>query len=478
MNQRLTYLLPFVAAAAIMAANGCGDDDDDFPGTAGSAGKTGNAGKGGSGGGGGGSAGGTQGAAGGTQGSAGGTQGSAGGTQGAGGNTQGSGGGGGGGAGGAPPSEKPTDTCQDVPFVAVQSATYAPVVSNETFGESKNDYILQCRGAVLKSGPDMVVGVTAPTAGFIRLRTQGEKVDGLDVGLVVSSQCQNSSVEICGNNAPNVGLGFEQIQLPVIANQKFYVFMRNVSADPAATADDPFSVNAALMAPPSPPPQANTCGQLGQPLELQLKDVDNPATELVVVGTTLGAGSDETVPTPGAGGAGGGANPACPTGGKLEPAKGEEQMVAIRPLADGVLIAAVQRANGDTQYQPVVWAREAACDSSGSVVGCGVGANGLAGIGVPVTAGKTYYVVIDSLNALVGGSYIANIFLSPPLPPPANGVALNYEGPAERAHLVARDGNGKVIADYAPALEQLTRESRGRTSLKRLFATSAERFAK
>ena len=43
MKQRLTYLLPFVAAAAIVAANGCGDDEDDLPNTSGSAGRGGSA---------------------------------------------------------------------------------------------------------------------------------------------------------------------------------------------------------------------------------------------------------------------------------------------------------------------------------------------------------------------------------------------------------------------------------------------------
>jgi hypothetical protein len=451
MKQRLTYLLPFVAVAAVLVANGCGDDDDDPPntkgsagvgGTGGSAGKSG-AGQGGAGAGGAGSGGAGAGGAGAGGAGAGGAGAGGAGAGGAGAGGAGAGGAGAGGAGaggagnggggfGGVPNVVPADTCETAPTVVMPPNQIGTIVSAQSFGPAGNDYAFKCNGDPVTNGPDLVFGVTTNGIGLMTVRSRN--VDpNLDVGILALPACGSSEANEIAC-AANVGSGLnENFSFTTKAGQEsFFLAVENetgIVGDPSKFSLEAYFSQALTTA------ATNSCATLPQAFSLSAAGNDDDLTTSVsVTGTTTGSGGDFDVPVTGS----------CTAGKVSEPKAGADQIIAMTPTASGTVIVLVDRVRGDAAFVPVISARQDACASTPTApLACAVGAVGPkpgTAIAVNVTAGQTYHVIIDSLNASTSGQYLANFTLYPP----ATVLTSESNGRGGTRHVV-RSAEGKVL---------------------------------
>jgi hypothetical protein len=179
----------------------------------------------------------------------------------------------------------------------------------------------------------------------------------------------------------------------------------------------------------------NSCATLPKAFPLSPAGNDDDLTTSVsVTGTTTGAGGDFDVPLAGS----------CTVKSVPEPNAGADQVIAIAPNASGTVIVLVDRVRGDAAFVPVISARQDTCASTPTApLACAVGAAGPepgTGIAVNVTAGQTYHVIIDSLNAATSGQYLANFTLYPP----ATTLTAEPNGRGGTRHVV-RSAEGKVL---------------------------------
>jgi hypothetical protein len=408
MKQRLTYLLPFVALAALAASNGCGDDDDDTSGSKGAAGSSGTGGKSGTGGAGGGS--GTGGGSG--QGGGGGSAGAGQGGGGAGGAGQG-----GGGAGGVP-NVVPADTCEMPPFLTMPAGQLATIVANQEFGEAKSDYEFTCQGKAVSDGPDLVFGVTTSGVGAMTVRVT-DTTEGLGVTVLGLSACGSSLADELGcstsNNVP------QQFLFSTKGEQTTYIA---VEANTAVLPGAKFSIegyfNQALTG-----ASADSCAAPLTAISIPVGNLANTElTDKLVTGTTTGAGGDFDVTPIGKDCVGVSAN------------AGEDEVIAVTPEASGTLFVTVDRAPGETKYTPVVSIRNEGCNSA--PVACGSGGTP-AGTFLSVTGGQTYHIVIDSFDAATSGQYLALVALFPLT------ATVATEPYKNGSRFVVRDAGGRVL---------------------------------
>ncbi|HEU4404298.1 MAG TPA: hypothetical protein VFS43_03265 [Polyangiaceae bacterium] len=438
MKQRLTYLLPFVALAALAAANGCGDDDDDSPGTKGAAGASGTGGRSGTGG-----TGGTGGQAG-TGGAGGGGAGAGQGGGGAGG--AGQGGGGAGGVGGVP-NVTPADTCETAPKATMPANQLGSIVQNQTFGTAASQYDFTCQGNVVIKGPDLVFNVVAPAVGVMTVRTKD--VEGnLNVTLVARSECVGDAGPGGAGGAAGAGTGetyacadntpkgtppppdTETIFFTTTAGQESFVFVENTTIGVADSSK--FSLEAYFNQAVSDA-SSDSCAAAPTPLAVQLQNTTNPElTDRLVTGTTTGSGGDIDVPLV----------DGCSKATVPDQKAGAEEVFAVTPAATGTLAVFVERARGETAYVPVVSIREGGC--SGTAVKCSAGSAAAPAVATSlnVTAGQTYHIVVDSLNAATSGQYLATAFLIP-----AQGAVIAQEPSRypNGTRYVVRDPAGTVL---------------------------------
>ncbi len=539
MKQRLTFLLPFVALAAMAVVNGCGDDDDDYPnpsgagGVSGASGRSGagrggmgvgGGGQGGVGGGdqggagagqgggdqsGGGQGGGEQGGAGqsgggqggaggvsgGGQGGAGGVsgggQGGAGGVSGAGQGGGGQGGAGQGGAGqggvggagqggasgvggagqggagqagagqggagqagagqggagqagasggagaGGGPVVVPGDKCENAPVVALPPNQLGTIVEGQSLSSAKNDYAFTCQGKAVNDGPELVFGLSTPTTGVLTVRTR-DLDPTLDVAILALPACGGGSGDDlgCGNQLPK-GLDETFAFVTEAAPTVSYVFVEhtNFGQTPAPN----FSLDAYFNQ--ASTQTSNSCAPAPAPITVPILNLNNPeVSDVLVTGTTVASGADFSVPTAGLGSC---SNPPP----ELNPATGPDDVVALTPQASGTLFGFIQPLPGDANYRPVVWARSGGCQGA-TTLACAVSdPSGFAATSFDVTAGTTYHVVVDSLNAATAGSYLATFVLLP------GGVKIEAQPSPKREggqRYVVRSAQGEVLRIIDP----------------------------
>lgn len=428
MKQSLTYLLPFVALAALASANGCGDDDDDTAGSKGASGSSGTGGKSGTGGAGGGS--GTGGGSG-----QGGGGGSAGAGQGGGGAGQG-----GGGAGGVP-IVIPADTCAAPPKATMPANSLGPIVEGQTFGTAKSDYDFTCQGNAVIKGPDLVFDVVAPAIGVMTVRTKDVEPT-LNIALLARSVCSGDvggaggggslgETFACGDNTPKgtpPPPDSETIFFSTKAGQESFLFVENTTI---AVADSlKFSLeayfNEALSGVATdsctPPPTAVAI----PPTNL----ANSELTDKLFTGTTTGSGGDLAVPL---------------IDGCIKVAAanaGEDEVIAVTPDATGTLAVFVERVRGEETYVPVVSVRQGGCPGTALKCAAGTDAAPQVATTVDVTGGETYHLVIDSLDSATSGQYLATAFL---IPTQGAVIAREPSKYPNGVRYVARDPAGKVL---------------------------------
>jgi hypothetical protein len=246
-----------------------------------------------------------------------------------------------------------------------------------------NDAQGSCEGSDFSL--DVVYAITPDVAGNVEISTSGVSADA-QLGVYVRSACADAGSELGCTGHPAAGQS-ATVKFIAAGGTTYFVFVDGVSSGGAAA----FSLSASLT-PAGTGSLSDACTPAASAIA--------PGQTISLMGDTTTAAADLTMPEIGS----------C-AGTVADPTEGPDQVIAVTPSASGTLKVDVDP--GSSDLDPVIYV-STACGDAAKAVGCAnESGGGPETLSVPVTAGSTYFVVIDAAQAGLVGTYAANITLLP-----------------------------------------------------------------